>query len=216
MYVPDVFREERPDVLHDAIRAIRLATIVSQGRELMANHLPLLLDTATGTHGTLYGHMALANPHWREIAADGRVLVLFLGPNAYISPSHYWSKAATGKVVPTWNYVAVHVYGTATIFDDTEELRRHVEALTIFNESSRPLQWRVDDAPADYVPAMIKGIVGVAIAIDRIEGKWKMSQNRPAADRVGVAQGLAASDRADDRAIAEAVAASKSDRRSND
>jgi transcriptional regulator len=208
MYLPAAFREDRPAVLHDAIRAIRLATLVSRGAvEPFATHLPMVLDPAAGARGTLRGHIARANPHREILAGDGRALAIFLGPHAYVSPSYYATKAETGKVVPTWNYIAVHVYGRATLIENREALRRHVEALTDTHEAGRPTRWRVDDAPPDYVERMLDGIVGIALTVERIEGKWKVSQNRPAADRAGVVDGLETSDRADDRAIAAAVAA---------
>lgn len=208
MYLPAAFREDRPTVLHEAIRTIRLATLVSRGAvEPFATHLPMVLDPATGAHGTLRGHIARANPHREILAEDGRALAIFLGPHAYVSPSYYATKTETGKVVPTWNYIAVHVYGRAVLVDDRAALRRHVEALTDAHEADRPARWRVDDAPPDYVERMLEGIVGIALTIERIEGKWKVSQNRPAADRTGVVRGLETSDRADDRAIAAAVAA---------
>jgi len=207
VYVPPAFREERPDVLQEAIRATRLAILVSEGPEgLIASHVPMLLDAAAGTHGTLLGHIARANPQWRTKAAEVEGLAIFPGPDAYVSPNWYATKRETGKVVPTWNYVAVHAYGRLVFFDDREELRALVTRLTATHEAAFPAPWAVSDAPADFIAAQLKGIVGFRLAITRLEGKWKMSQNRPEADRLGVIEGLSRQKGEAQAAVADAVA----------
>jgi transcriptional regulator len=190
LYNPPHFREDRPEVLHEAIRNIGFATLVTEGADgLVANHLPFLLDE---TRGVLRGHVARANPVWKEARAEREALAIFLGPDAYITPSWYATKAATGKVVPTWNYLAVHVRGPLAFFDDAERLRVLVTDLTNAHEAGRAAPWAVTDAPAGYIDTQLRAIVGVELAIASIEGKWKMSQNRDAADREGVRAGMAA------------------------
>lgn len=206
MYVPPAFAENRLPVLFDAIRRAGLATLVTLGSEgLEATPVPLLLDAAEGERGTLYGHLSRGNPQWRR--ADGRVeaLVMVQGPDAYVTPSWYPAKAETGKAVPTWNYVAVHAHGPLEVFEDAGRLRAVVARLSDRHEAGRADPWSVDDAPADYVAAQLKGIVGIRIPITRIAGKWKASQNRTPADRAGVAAGLAAEGQ---EAMAALVAAS--------
>jgi len=203
MYIPKHFSEQRIDVLHAAIQTTGLATLVSVGEQgLIATHLPLILDPQAGELGTLYGHVARGNPHWRDIAGSVESLAIFLGPEAYVSPSWYASKAETGRVVPTWNYVTVHAYGTLGTFDDPERLRAHVRRLTERQEGPREQPWRLDDAPEDFVDDMLKGIVGLELPIVRLEGKWKLSQNRPEADRLGAIQGLEATGRPAEQAVA--------------
>lgn len=182
MYVPDHFREDRTDVLHDAVRRIGFSTLVTPG--LQANHLPMLLG-----EGVLRGHVARANPVWKN--GDSEALAIFLGPHAYVSPSWYPSKAETGKVVPTWNYLTVHARGTVRWIQDAEWLRAHVSALSDAHEASREEPWKVSDAPASYIDAMLRAIVGFELTITGLEGKWKMSQNRDVADRDGVREGFA-------------------------
>ncbi len=201
MYTPAHFREDDLAAQHAIIRAARLCSLVSQtGAGLIATPLPLLLDPAEGPFGTLYGHFARANPHWKQLS-DGEALAIFMGPDAYVSPAWYATKAETGKVVPTWNYVAVHAYGTPEIFDDADRLRDVVSRLSDHHEAPRANPWAVADAPADYIAAMLKGIVGLRLPITRLEGKRKLSQNRNDADRAGVAEGLAASTDPTDRAV---------------
>jgi transcriptional regulator len=191
MYVPPSFAEERLDVLHDAIERAGLATLVTlTAGGLVASHVPMLLDRGAGTHGVLYGHLAAANHQWRDSLADAGALAIFLGPDAYISPSWYPSKSETGHVVPTWNYIAVHVYGRVTFFNDAQRLLDLVTSLTNRQESSFAEPWQVSDAPVSYIEGQLKGIVGFELPIVRIEGKWKVSQNRPAPDREGAARGL--------------------------
>jgi transcriptional regulator len=190
MYNPPHFREERPEVLLQAIRDIAFATLVNEGPDgIVANHLPFLLDP---TRGVLRGHVARANPVWKEARTDRAALVIFLGPDAYVTPSWYATKAATGKVVPTWNYLTVHARGRLEFFDDETRLHRLVSDLTERHEAARPQPWAVSDAPSGYVDTMLRAIVGVELAITQLDGKWKLSQNRDAADRDGVRAGLAA------------------------
>jgi len=185
-----------------------LAVLVTSSSEgMIATHLPLLVDRTRGAHGTLAGHIARANPQQRQAHDGDEALVIFSAHDAYITPSFYPTKARDGKVVPTWNYVAVHAYGTVRFVSDPTELRRHLEALTSRHESSRERPWAVSDAPEDYVARQLGAIVGVEIAITRLEGKWKMSQNRGAADIDGVIAGLEASGDAAAREVAGIVRA---------
>jgi transcriptional regulator len=186
-----LFKEDRIDVLHDAIRRTGLATLVTLSQDgLIASHVPMLLDAEPAPYGTLVGHLARPNPQAR--GAIGEALAIFQGPEAYITPSWYATKRATGKVVPTWNYVAIHAYGTVEFFDDRDRLREVVTRLTERQETPRADPWAVTDAPADFTQGMLNGIVGFVLPIARLEGKWKMSQNRPVEDRAGVIAGLEA------------------------
>jgi transcriptional regulator len=203
MYQPPHFREDRLDVLHGLIRANPLGAIVTLGADgLTANHIPFLVDDSAGQLGILRAHLARANPQWRDFDGEREALVIFQGADAYITPSWYPLKAETGKVVPTWNYAIVHVHGRPRAIEDRDWLLRHISELTDVNEAGRELPWGVSDAPPDFVAGLMKGIVGVEIEITRIEGKWKASQNRSEADRVGVAEGLTA--QGDDRSLAMA------------
>lgn len=205
MYTPPAFRIEERAEIHAMMRACRLATLVTATEDgLMATPLPLVLAEDEGDHGVLYGHLARANPQWQKPVL-GEAMVLFSGPDAYITPSWYETKRETGKVVPTWNYGAVHAYGPVEFFDDPERLRDAVTRLTQLHESGRAEPWAVSDAPEAFVAAQLRGIVGLRLPITRLAAKLKMSQNRPAADRRGVAEGLAASERAGDRAVAALV-----------
>jgi transcriptional regulator len=192
MYVPAHFAEDRKDILHAAMREAGLATLVTLTADgLIASHVPLLLDAEAGPNGTLVGHLARANPQ-ATAAPLAPALVIYNGPDAYISPSWYATKREHGRVVPTWNYIAIHAYGTLELFDDAARLHALVARLTDHKEQPRAEPWAVTDAPAPFVQGQLKGIVGFALPIDRLQGKWKMSQNRPEADRAGVAAGLAA------------------------
>ncbi len=191
MYTPREFKEERVDVLYAFMRAQSLAAVVSSGPDgLAATHIPLLLDAREDAPVVLRGHMARANPQWRALANAAEVLTIFAGPHHYISPSWYQTKQETGKVVPTWNYAVVHAYGTACVHEDREWLLAHLNELTDFHEQGFAEPWSVADAPADYVDNMTRAIVGIEIEVRRLEGKWKMSQNRPEADREGILEGL--------------------------
>lgn len=210
MYNPPAFREDRPEVLGEIIRAARLALLVSaaaDGGVPDATHLPMTLVPDEGPHGTLYGHVAKANPHWRSLAAAGAARAIFTGPEAYVSPSLYPSKQEHGRAVPTWNYVAVHAIGPVEIVEDAERLHGIVSRLTDRHEASRADRWAVTDAPDDYVASQLKGIVGVVLRIDTLIGKRKLSQNRAGPDREGVIAGLSASAEPADRAVAEAMRA---------
>ncbi|RVT92012.1 FMN-binding negative transcriptional regulator [Rhodovarius crocodyli] len=202
MYLPPAFREDDHAVLHEAMREARLANLVTMTPEgLVATPLPLFLAAEEGPHGTLYGHVARANPQWK-LPPQGEALALFTGPHGYVSPSWYPSKAEHHKVVPTWNYVAVHAYGPVELFEDADRLLSVVSRLTALHEGPRAQPWSVSDAPADFIRAQLRGIIGLRLPITRLEGKRKLSQNRSEADRAGVAAGLAASENPDDQAVA--------------
>jgi len=209
LYLPPAFREDRIEVLHALIREIVFSTLVSATSEggVEVTHLPLLLDPEPAPFGTLLGHLARANGHVRALARAREAVAIFLGPEAYVSPSFYPSKRAHGRVVPTWNYVAVHATGPVELVEEPGELLELVRRLTEQQEGAREEPWAVGDAPDDFVAAQLRGIVGLRLRIHRIEGKLKLSQNRPAADRQGVAAGLAASAAADDRAMAACMRA---------
>ncbi|MDO8710573.1 FMN-binding negative transcriptional regulator [Pseudomonas mandelii] len=203
MYNPSGFAIKDLHELQQQIIDTRLAMVVTHGEQgLQASHLPLLFNPEQGPNGTLYGHFARGNPQWKELQNGAEALVIFTGADAYVSPGFYPSKAEHGKVVPTWNYVAVHAYGTADVFTDADRLLNLVSALTDRHEASRQQPWKVTDAPADYIDGMLKAIVGFALPIQRLEGKRKLSQNRSAADIAGVREGLAASPDVHDQALA--------------
>lgn len=202
MYQPPHFREEDLGVQHGLIRANPLGLLVTAaGGEPTANLLPFHLDAALSEKGTLQVHMARANGQWKQIEDGAPVLVVFQGADAYVTPSWYATKQETGKVVPTWNYAVVQVRGPARVIHDAEWLRRQIAALTVDHETPRPQPWEVTDAPEPFIAAQLKGIVGVEIEIAGIEGKWKVSQNRPAADVTRVAEGYG--DAADPHADAD-------------
>lgn len=198
MYLPKSFHETRPDVLHALMRDSPFATIVMHGNDgLVANHVPLELVSDTSLHG----HVARGN----ELAkADGaEVLVIFHGVDGYVSPSWYPSKHETGREVPTWNYAVIHVHGRLRVVEDQAWLRQLLERLTDRHETSQPKPWHVSDAPEDHIEKMLRLIVGIDIAIDRIEGKFKLSQNHPDANRAGVLKGLAERNGRRDAELAE-------------
>ncbi len=187
MYLPKHFEQADPQVLAGLMREHPLAVLVTvQHGQTTADHLPLEFDAATHT---LRGHVARANPLWK-LAAHQRVLAIFNGPQAYVSPSWYPSKATTHQVVPTWNYTVVHAQGTLRTVDDAPWLRELVGRLTDHHEAPQATPWSVNDAPLDYVQQMLRAIVGIEIAVDSLVGKWKISQNRAEPDRLGVASGL--------------------------
>jgi transcriptional regulator len=204
MYLPKHFEESRIDVLHGLIRAHPFGALVTTGANgLEANHVPFEIDPDPAPFGTLRAHVARANPVWRDGAGDA--LVIFQGPALYVTPSWYPSKREGGKVVPTWNYVVVHAYGVLRAIDDATWLRAFVTRLTDRHEGRRAAPWKVTDAPADYVDKMLTAIVGIELPVARLAGKWKVSQNRPAADRAGVVAGLEADGDDAARAMAAAV-----------
>lgn len=166
------------------------AVVANTPTGLVANHVPLVLDATRGEFGTLRGHIARANPMWRETAGGTKVLVIFQGSSHYISPNWYPSKKEDGRVVPTWNYVVAHARGSIEWFKDPAWLRGLLEVTTNLHERSYPNPWRISDAPDDYLERMLGAIVGFEIPIGEIRGKWKLSQNRSAADRVEVASAL--------------------------
>ena len=193
MYLPAHFAESRPEVLAALVRSHPFGLLVTQDGDggVDANSIPFILDPASpGTSGVLRGHVARANPLWRTARGDVDSLVVFQGPQGYVSPAWYPSKAEHGKVVPTWNYVMVQARGKLRAIDDAEWLRGFVTRLTERHEGERDAPWAVSDAPADYVETMLRAIVGIEITLTSLTGKWKVSQNRPAADRAGVVAGL--------------------------
>jgi transcriptional regulator len=191
MYIPKANEENRIEVLHDLIESHPLASLVTMGQDgLFASHLPMVLERGAGRQGLLKGHLSRANRQWHDLVPAVEALAIFAGPQHYISPSWYPEKAETGKVVPTWNYIVVHVYGALRIIEDQQWLLDHLHALTTVHEASSSTPWKVSDAPADYVASLTKGIVGVELPIARIEGKWKVSQNQPERNRAGILDGL--------------------------
>jgi transcriptional regulator len=193
MYQPPHHAETRTEVLHALIRAHPLGLLVSNGADgPIANPLPFLLDADIGPHGRLRAHLSKANQQWRQIAEhpEEPVLVVFQGVNTYITPSWYATKRETGKVVPTWNYAIVQAQGRARIIDDRDWLAGQINELTGTHEAGRDQPWHVSDAPEPFIEAQIKGIIGLEIDIVSLTGKWKVSQNRPVADREGVVRGL--------------------------
>jgi transcriptional regulator len=191
LYNPAHFREERTEVLHGLVREHGLATLVTAGSEgLIATHLPMVLDPEPQPFGTLRGHVAIANSHWREAERSPEALAVFQGPTSYITPSWYPSKQEHGRVVPTYNYIVVHAYGRIRTFRDAARLEAHLRSLTAHHEEQFAERWEIDDAPREYIEGNMKGIVGLEMTITRLEGKWKVSQNRGEADRQGVAHGL--------------------------
>jgi transcriptional regulator len=206
MYVPKAFAEDRIDILHAAIRRIAFGTLVTSGvGGIEASHLPFALAPDEGPLGTLYGHVAKGNDHLDR--SEGEVLSIFAGPHAYISPNGYPGKAEHHREVPTWNYIAIHVYGRPQTFADPASLRTLLDRLTAQSEqdAAQPVPWRVGDAPDDYLAAMYRGIVGIRIPIARMQGKWKLGQNRTEADRLGAAALLAQRQGDDEQAIARAM-----------
>jgi len=207
MYLPPSFAEPRTEVMHDLIESYPLGALVTASRGgLFATHIPFVLDRSAGSFGTLRGHVARANPHHRLEPAGPEAIVIFTGPNAYVSPSLYPSKRDHGRVVPTWNYAVVHASGPVRFIDDPAFVLRNVEALTLRHEAGREQPWSIRDAPPGYVEALAKAVIGIELPIARLEGKWKMSQNREASDAAGVATGLAAAAGQNEREVAHLVA----------
>jgi len=205
MFQPDHFRVDSLPPMHALMRARPLAALVSAGAEgLYATHLPTVLKD-DGPYGVIECHLARANPHWKTLAECSEALMIFQGADGYITPNWYPSKAEHEKVVPTWNYAVVHAYGRPEVMQEADWLRSHVAELTAQQEKSEAKPWALTDAPETYIKAMLRGIVGFRFAITRLEGKWKMSQNREMQDRHGVAKGLAARRVGDDLEVAELV-----------
>ena len=190
MYIPRANKEDRIPVLHKLMEDQPFASLVTMGSSgLFASHIPMVLEQ-NGAMGRLKCHLSRANTQWRDYTPSIEALAIFSGPQHYITPTWYPEKQETGKVVPTWNYVVVHAYGHLKIIEDSDWLMAHLATLVGIHEAESAPPWKISDAPADYIASQIKGIVGLEMEIERLEGKWKVSQNRPAQDRVGVAQGL--------------------------
>jgi transcriptional regulator len=191
MYTPKAFEVTDLPLLHAAMKQSELATLVTNTTHgLVATHLPLMLDVTRGEYGTLTGHVSRANLQWRESDPEAEGLIIFLGLDSYVSPNWYPAKQETGRVVPTWNYAAIHAYGRVTFFEDAERLRTVVTELTQKHEASFPAPWQVSDAPATYIDSQLKAIIGFECQITRLEGKQKFNQNRSVEDRLGVIEGL--------------------------
>ncbi len=211
MYIPKANEETRMPVLHALMRSHPLATLVTFGSAgLFASHLPVVLDDQVGPLGLLKCHVSRANAQWKDFSREVQALAIFAGPEHYISPRWYEEKQATGKVVPTWNYAVVHAYGYLKVVEDPEWLRAHVGSLTAIHEAASAkttgvAPWAVSDAPADYIASQIRGIIGFEMKIERLEGKWKVSQNRSESDRRGVVDGLDALETAEAEAMSRLV-----------
>ncbi|MEQ1527969.1 MAG: FMN-binding negative transcriptional regulator [Methylococcales bacterium] len=205
MYIPDHFDEPDIKVMQALMREHPLATLVTlSSAGLNANHIPLHLESDGSEFGVLRGHVARANPLWRDFGKDHDMLAIFQAGNAYISPSWYASKAETGKVVPTWNYAVVHAYGAMRIIDDAQWLLKQLQALTEHNEADFPEPWAVADAPAEFTEKLLQNIVGIEIAVTRLTGKWKVSQNQPIGNQRSVVSGLKAAGQTDMADLVEA------------
>jgi len=224
MYMPAHFEENRPEVLHRLIAEQPFGALITNGPNgLDANHLPFEFDaqlapgggdakltstgsdTAAETHGILRAHVARANPVWQEVAANPEALVIFQGPAAYISPTWYPSKHETHRQVPTYNYMVVHAHGRIAVRDDEAFVRGLVARLTRKMEAGEPVPWKMGDAPADYIAQMLGAIVGLEIEVTRLVGKWKLGQNKEAADRRGAADTLLARTSDEQKAVGQAM-----------
>lgn len=206
MYTPAHFSETRTELLHQLVREHPLGLLITLGdKGLDANPVPFLIDVDAGGQAVLRAHVARANPVWREARTDVDTLVVFQGPQAYISPNWYPTKALNGKAVPTWNYITVQARGRLVVRDDAAWLRELVTRLTQRHEAAQPVPWGLSDAPPDYIDAMLRAIVGIEIPLVSLQGKWKMSQNHPAINRDGVSQGLRAQGTDQAQAVATAV-----------
>jgi transcriptional regulator len=208
LYLPAHFNETRPDVMRALMRSRPLSTLVTQCESgLVANHVPVQTLDEPAPLGCIRGHIARANPLWRDYRADTQALAIFQGPQVYVSPSYYPSKANTGEVVPTWNYAVVHASGTLRFIQDTTWLRDFVAGLTATHEQQRATPWKIDDAPAPYIDKMLSLIVGFEFSISALSGKWKVGQNRTRADQQGVIRSLQSADDANSHEIATMLAA---------
>ena len=200
MYIPEHFEERDTTVLHALVRSHPLGTWVTEvDGQLVVNHIPFVIEPSREPFGTLVGHVARKNPVWQTLSSRVESVVVFQGPQAYITPSWYPAKHEHGKVVPTWNYAVVHAHGMPRVIDDPEWLRQHVTELTGVHESERATPWLISDAPTTYIDSMLRAIVGIEIPIARLVGKWKTSQNRSLPDRRGVIVGL--NERGDDESL---------------
>lgn len=206
MYVPPQFQEQRAETLHQLIQTHPLGALVTLGEEgLNGDHIPFEMDSDPGPFGTLRAHVARSNPLWKNCSSEFESLVVFQGPQTYISPSWYATKRETGKVVPTYNYMVVHAYGRMRAIEDEQWLRALLERLTDRFEASGASPWKMDDAPADYIDKLLSAIVGIEIPVTRMIGKWKVSQNQPLPNRIGVEQALRAQGGENDIAMADEV-----------
>ncbi|MBA5777818.1 FMN-binding negative transcriptional regulator [Stappia sp. F7233] len=207
MYSRDASREERPEVLKAAIRDLHFASLVTAADGgILCTHLPMILMEDEDGTLRLEGHVARANPHWRTLSAAPASLAIFQGPHAYVSPSWYATKAETGKAVPTWTYVSVHAHGRLRVMENTARLLAHLERLTRRNEDGRADPWLIKDAPDGFVEALSRGIVGVELAVERLDGVWKLNQHRSGDDRAGMVAGLREEGKAGATRIAELAA----------
>jgi transcriptional regulator len=203
MYLPKIHEETRLDVLHSLIRQHSLGTwVLANETELNVNHIPFVLDSSRGEFGTLFGHVARANPIWQTPTTALPSVIIFRGPQTYITPSWYPSKHQHGKAVPTWNYAVVTAHGHPEYIEDPAWLYDHLSHLTDANEASQALPWKIGDAPQEFTEKLLSAIVGVKIPLQRIEGKWKTNQNRQEADKIGVIAGLL--EKGDDDSVAMA------------
>jgi transcriptional regulator len=206
MYIPKHFAAPSTEALYELIRSYPLATLVTQtANGLDANHLPLYLTRQEDGLGTLSGHIARANPLGQELLTIEDVLIIFHGPNAYITPSWYPIKIQHGMVVPTWNYVVVHAKGKLKLIDDAEWLHQHLELLTLQNEARFENAWQIQDAPASFIDKMIKAVIGIEIEITSLTGKWKASQNQSVENQLGVIQGLSEGNSVNNQAMASMI-----------
>lgn len=206
MYLPKHFEQNRVEAMHALIRAHPLATLITVSAGAPnANHIPMHLSESPAPFGALYGHVARANPVLDDLGNGGETLAVFHGPNTYISPSWYATKKENGKVAPTWNFAVVHAYGTVRVVDDPAWLRGKLEALTADHEARFPESWLVSDAPEDFTDMLMEHIIGFELPIDRLIGKWKVSQNQPPKNQQSVIAGLKESGGADELLMAELV-----------
>jgi transcriptional regulator len=204
MYLLPAFAEDRLEVKHGLIQAFPLGTLIVHGRAgLSADLVPFLLYGDEGGQGVLRAHVARANPVWQELEQGASFLIQFTGPEAYVSPNWYASKQVDHKVVPTWNYAAVQVRGKVSVHSDPAWLRRLLDDLTAFHERELPSPWSTSDAPPEFIATLSRAIVGIEVEIAEITGKWKVSQNRPAADQRTVVEGLQGRDAAMAALVAE-------------
>jgi transcriptional regulator len=202
MYSPRANQENRIPVVHKLMEDQTFASLITMGASgLFASHIPMVLHRDGTSFGRLRGHLSRANQQWKDFSPTVEALAIFSGPQHYITPSWYPEKQQTSKVVPTWNYAVVHAYGYLKVIEDSEWLMAHLESLVTVHEAELAAPWKIEDAPADYIASQVKGIVGLEMVIERLEGKWKVSQNRSEQDRQGVAEGLAELDTAESLAM---------------
>ncbi|HXA35859.1 MAG TPA: FMN-binding negative transcriptional regulator [Steroidobacteraceae bacterium] len=214
VYLPTHFQENRTGALHALMRARPLATLITLCESgFVANHIPVETLSEPAPHGLIRGHIARANPLWRDYRADSEALAIFHGPQVYVSPSFYPSKQQTGEVVPTWDYAVVHARGSLRFVHDAAWLRAFVARLTTLHEASRQAPWKIDDAPPPYIEKMLSMIVGFEFSIASLTGKWKLSQNHSDANRHGVVAGLRAAEGEDSRTVADMLESLEEERR---